>query len=98
MPRIDGVSSRSTIWFKRVKPRPLTTSLCFTGVQICERKYWSLILLSDAILLLHYGTISASSRDTLLIPKSLTPDPCFLKFVDRLTAQRSHFSLVFQLG
>ena len=44
MPRIDGVSSRSTIWFSRVKPRPLTTSLCFTGVQIFERKYWILIL------------------------------------------------------
>src|SRR5882724_10938445 len=39
MPRIDGVSSRSTIWFKRVKPSPLTTSLCFTGVQILERTY-----------------------------------------------------------
>src|SRR5438067_3689126 len=44
MPRIDGVSSRSTIWLRRVKPRPLTTSLCLTGVQILERKYCSLIL------------------------------------------------------
>ena len=31
MPRIEGVSSRSITWFSRVKPRPLTTSLCFTG-------------------------------------------------------------------
>src|SRR5258707_5735433 len=44
MPRMDGVSSRSTIWLRRVKPRPLTTSLCLTGVQILERKYCSLIL------------------------------------------------------
>src|SRR5271170_5969916 len=44
MPRMDGVSSRSTIWLRRVKPRPLTTSLCLTGVQIFERKYCSLIL------------------------------------------------------
>src|SRR3979411_2513601 len=44
MPRMDGVSSRSTIWLRRVKPRPLTTSLCLTGVQILERKYCSLIV------------------------------------------------------
>src|SRR5215469_512625 len=44
MPRIEGVSSRSTIWFSRVKPRPLMTSLCFSGVAIFERKYCSLIL------------------------------------------------------
>src|SRR6201999_1581080 len=44
MPRMDGVSSRSTIWLRRVKPRPLTTSLCLTGVQIFERKYCSLIV------------------------------------------------------
>src|SRR5206468_5229899 len=44
MPRMDGVSSRSTIWLRRVKPRPLMTSLCLTGVQILERKYCNLIL------------------------------------------------------
>src|SRR3981189_35614 len=44
MPRMDGVSSRSTIWLRRVKPSPLMTSLCLTGVQILERKYCSLIL------------------------------------------------------
>src|SRR5277367_4283216 len=44
MPRMDGVSSRSTIWLRRVKPRPLMTSLCLTGVQIFERKYCNLIL------------------------------------------------------
>src|SRR5260370_14742729 len=44
MPRMDGVSSRSTIWLRRVKPRPLTTSLCLSEVQILERKYCSLIL------------------------------------------------------
>src|ERR1700761_4511644 len=44
MPRMEGVSSRSTIWLRRVKPRPLMTSLCLTGVQIFERKYCSLIL------------------------------------------------------
>src|SRR5580692_13065521 len=44
MPRIEGVSSRSITWFSRVKPSPLTTSLCFTGVQIAERTHfrWSL--------------------------------------------------------
>src|ERR1700679_954944 len=44
MPRMDGVSSRSTIWLRRVKPRPLMTSLCLTGVQIFDWKYCSLIL------------------------------------------------------
>src|ERR1017187_1615607 len=44
MPRTDAESSSSTIWLRRVKPRPLMTSLCLTGVQIFERKYCSLIL------------------------------------------------------
>src|SRR5271156_1633960 len=44
MPRMDGVSSRSTTWLRRVKPRPLTTALCLTGVQIFDWKYCSLIL------------------------------------------------------
>ena len=41
MPRMDGVSSLSITWYSRVKPRPLITSLCFTGVQIFERTYFS---------------------------------------------------------
>src|ERR1035438_471049 len=39
MPRIDGVSSRSITWYRRVKPSPLITSLCLTGVQIDDRTY-----------------------------------------------------------
>ena len=37
MPRTDSLSTRSTIWFSRVKPSPLITSLCLTGVEIAER-------------------------------------------------------------
>ena len=39
MPRMAGVSGRSMTWLSRVKPRPLTTNLCFTGEQIAERTH-----------------------------------------------------------
>src|ERR1017187_10391289 len=41
MPRIDGVSSRSITWYRRVNSSPLITRLCLTRVQIAERPYFS---------------------------------------------------------
>src|ERR1700744_3747018 len=84
MPRIEGLSSRSTIWFNRVKPRPLTTSLCFTGVQICERKYWILIFFSAAII-------------PLFIPPLCGQDQSLLELFLRLAAQRRYLGPVAQL-
>src|SRR5271170_2663996 len=40
IPRMAALSGRSITWFSRVKPNPLTTSLCFTGAQIAERTHF----------------------------------------------------------
>src|SRR5579872_2118804 len=50
MPRMEGVSSRSTIWLRRVKPSPFTTSFCFFGAQILERTYWMRIIFFSPVL------------------------------------------------
>jgi len=44
MPRIAAVSGRSITWFNRVNHSPLTTFLCFTGVQIIDRTHFNWIL------------------------------------------------------
>src|ERR1700722_3292698 len=85
MPRMDGVSSRSTIWLRRVKPRPLMTSLCLTGVQILERKYCSLILAIALVSAMRELLESCWSRG-----KSL-------ELFHWLTAQRGGFGLVAKL-
>ena len=43
MPRIAAVSGRTITWFSRVNPRPFTTFLCFTGVQIIDRTHFNWI-------------------------------------------------------
>src|SRR3954469_253740 len=83
MPRMEGVSSRSTIWFRRVKPRPLTTSLCLTGVAIFERKYCSLIL----------ALVSAMTKTPLTLLLQLC-----LQLVFSFAAQCSNIGLVAKLG
>src|SRR3984957_6368493 len=81
MPRMEGVASRSTIWLRRVKPRPLTTSLCFTGVQILERTYCSLMVALVAVM----GLVLLKN----LFSKSLELFDCF-------ATQGGYFGLVAQ--
>src|ERR1035437_2512456 len=89
MPRIDGVSSRSTIWLRRVKPRPLTTSLCLTGVQIFERKYCSLIL--------PLAVSFAMVKLLMKIELWFRSERQSLQLFHRFAAQRGDFGLVAKL-
>src|ERR1051325_7796153 len=76
IPRIEGVSSRSITWYSRVKPSPLMTSLCFTGVQIFERTYCSRIFFFPAVIILlescGTGTLACAGTWYLVLSRKLS--------------------------
>src|ERR1051325_12105165 len=81
IPRIEGVSSRSITWYSRVKPSPLMTSLCFTGVQIFERTYCSRIFFFAAVISLQLlQRLAAQGSHVLAVAK----------FIERVKGRLDH--------
>src|SRR5208337_3907234 len=75
MPRIAAVSGRSITWFSRVKPSPLITFLCFTGVQMIDRTHFNcsfpLTTDFDVLVVISLPRLHACNRQFViaLVPK-----------------------------